>query len=71
MDRDFLIEKSFLFFQDIQPLSGACRSRFIGEITRLSINRDNTGLEIKGSPKAASPLIKKQINSTAHTMMPN
>jgi hypothetical protein len=27
--------------------------------------------EIKGSPKTARPLIKKQINSTANTMMPN
>jgi hypothetical protein len=27
-------------------------------ITRFSINRDSAGLEIRGSPKVVSPLIK-------------
>jgi hypothetical protein len=59
MNNDFLMEKFRRFFHDIHPLNGTDKSKFIGEITRFSINMDNAGLEIKGSPKAASPLNKK------------
>jgi hypothetical protein len=69
MNKDALMEKFRRFFQDIHPLKGTDKSKFMGEITRLSITMDNAGLEIRGSPKAARPLIKKQANSMVTTIM--
>jgi len=57
-------EKALRFFQENQALSGVPKQRFIGEIDLLSITIESRGLDINGSPKAATPLIKKQINVT-------